>query len=120
MLLMSTEQFNLFFEKMMDGFAYHKIVVDEAGKPVNYIFLEVNKAFEEMTGLKKEKIVGKKVTEVLKGIESDPSDWIGVYGRVALTGVPVQLRVLLDQLAGGSGFLLTVPKKATSLLFLRM
>jgi len=99
MLFMSTEQLNLFFEKMMDGFAYHKIVVDEAGKPVNYVFLEVNKAFEEMTGLKKEKIVGKKVTEVLKGIESDPSDWIGVYGRVALTGVPVQF----ESFAGSVG-----------------
>jgi PAS domain S-box-containing protein len=90
MLFMSTEQFNLFFEKMMDGFAYHKIIVDEASKPVNYVFLEVNKAFEEMTGLKKEKIIGKKVTEVLKGVEKDPSDWIGVYGCVALTGTPVQ------------------------------
>jgi light-regulated signal transduction histidine kinase (bacteriophytochrome) len=26
------------------------------------------------------------VTQVLPGIEADPADWIGVYGRVALTG----------------------------------
>ena len=84
------KQFNMFIDKMLDGFAYHKIVVDKAGKPVDYVFLEVNHAFEEMTALKREKIVGKKATEVLSGIENDPANWIGVYGRVALTGEPVQ------------------------------
>ena len=84
------KQFDMFFEKMMDGFAYHKIVVDKAGKPVDYIFLEVNHAFEEMTELNRERIIGKKVTQVLPGIEKDPADWIGVYGHVALTGEPVQ------------------------------
>ena len=84
------KQFDMFFDRMLDGFSYHKIVVDKAGKPVDYVFLEVNSAFEKMTGLKREKIIGKKVTEVLPGIEKDPADWIGVYGRVALTGEPVQ------------------------------
>ena len=84
------KQFDMFFDKMLDGFAYHKIVVDKAGKPVDYIFLEVNHAFEKMTGLKRERIIGKRVTEILPGIEKDPADWIGVYGKVALTGEPVQ------------------------------
>ena len=84
------KQFDMFFDKMMDGFAYHRIVVDKAGKPVDYVFLEVNHAFEKMTGLKRERIIGKKVTDVLPGIEKDPADWIGVYGKVALTGEPVQ------------------------------
>ena len=84
------KQFNMFIEKMLDGFAYHKIVVDKAGKPVDYVFLEVNHAFEKMTGLKRAQIIGKKVTEVLIGIEKDPADWIGVYGHVALTGEPVE------------------------------
>jgi PAS domain S-box-containing protein len=84
------KQFDMFFDKMLDGFAYHKIVVDKAGKPVDYVFLDVNHAFEKMTGLKREHIIGKKVTEVLPGVEKDPADWIGIYGRVALTGVPVQ------------------------------
>ncbi len=84
------KQFNLFFDKMMDGFGYHKIVVDKSGKPVDYIFVEVNDAFERMTGLKREQIIGKKVTDVLVGIEKDPADWIGIYSKVALTGKPIQ------------------------------
>jgi signal transduction histidine kinase len=84
------KQFDMFFDKMLDGFAYHRIVVDKAGQPVDYVFLEVNQAFEKMTGLKREKIMGKKVTEVLVGIEKDPANWIGVYGKVALMDEPVQ------------------------------
>ena len=83
-------QFNLFFDKMLDGFAYHKIVVDKSGKPVDYVFVEVNHAFEQMTGLKREQIIGKKVTDVLIGIEKDPTDWIGIYGKVALSGEPIK------------------------------
>ena len=89
-LSVDRKQFNLFFEKMLDAFAYHRIVVDKSGKPVDYVFLEVNDAFERLTGLRKEKILGKKVTQILKGIENDPANWIGIYGRVALTGEPAQ------------------------------
>ena len=77
-------------ENMMNGYAYHKMVFDENGKPVDYVFLEVNKAFERLTGLKRDEIIGKKVTEVLPGIEKDPADWIGVYGMVAITGQPIR------------------------------
>ena len=57
---------------------------------MDYIFLEVNEAFERLTGLKRKNILGKPVTEALPGIENDPADWIGVYGRVALTGEPTK------------------------------
>jgi PAS domain S-box-containing protein len=84
------KQFDMFFNKMLDGFAYHKIVIDKVGKPVDYVFLEVNLAFEKLTGLKRQQVIGKTVTSVLPGVEKDPSDWIGVYGKVAITGEPVQ------------------------------
>ena len=84
------KQFDMVIDKMFDGFAYHKIVVDNAGKPVDYVFLEVNHAFEKMTGLKRAHIIGKKVTKVLPGIEKDSADWIGIYGEVALMGKPIQ------------------------------
>jgi signal transduction histidine kinase/PAS domain-containing protein len=73
------------FGRMTDGFAMHRIVCDSNGKPIDYVYLDVNAAYEEMTGLIKEDIIGKRVTEVLPGIERDKVDWIGVYGHVALT-----------------------------------
>ena len=46
---------------------------------VDYIFLEVNADFEEMTGLKRDKVIGKKVTEVLLGIEKSDCGRTDVY-----------------------------------------
>ncbi len=68
------------------AFAYHKIVLDEEGAPCDYVFLQVNKAFEVMTGLRRENILGKKVTEVLPDLRSEKFDYITVYGNVALHG----------------------------------
>jgi PAS domain S-box-containing protein len=85
----SEKNYRSLFENMTSAFAYHKIIVDEDNKPIDYEFLEANPAFEEFTGLKAENIIGKTVKEILPGIENDPGDWIGKYGKVALTGIPV-------------------------------
>ncbi|MFC1614377.1 PAS domain S-box protein [Gemmatimonadota bacterium] len=82
----SEEKYRLLFDNMLDGFAYHEILLDKNGQPVDYRFLEVNSTFERLTGLKRDEVIGKKVTEVLPGIREDEFDWIGVYGKVALTG----------------------------------
>ncbi len=74
------------FNNMTEGFALHEIITDEAGRPCDYRFLDVNPAFERLTGLSPAEVAGKRVTEVLKGIEPD---WIDTYGKVALTGEPV-------------------------------
>lgn len=68
------------------GVAYHKVVLDDQGKPVDYIFLEVNRAFEKMTGLKSKEIVDKRVTEVLPCIRQGDFDWVEYFGKVAVSG----------------------------------
>jgi PAS domain S-box-containing protein len=80
------DSYRLPIENLPDAFAYHQIILDDHGKPVDYLFLETNSAFEDMTGLKRKEIIGKKVTEVLPGIEKAEFDWISIYGHVALSG----------------------------------
>jgi PAS domain-containing protein len=75
-----------FIMKSPFGYACHKVLYGRQGEPEDYIFLEVNPAFEEMTGLKSEAILGKRVTEVLPGIRAGGFDWVAFYGKVALTG----------------------------------
>lgn len=72
-------------ENVPIGYAYHKIILDGSGKPVDYVFLDVNKEFEKLTGLKKSKILNRKVTEVLPNINKN-FDWVAIYSEVALTG----------------------------------
>ncbi|MCF8146881.1 MAG: PAS domain S-box protein [Deltaproteobacteria bacterium] len=86
----SEARYRLLFDHMVNGFALHEIVLDQAGKPVDYVFLEANPAFERLTGLSRNEIIGRKVTEVVPGIEKEAADWIGRYGKVALTGRQTQ------------------------------
>ncbi len=82
----SEAKFRTLFTEMLNGFALHEIILDEEGNPIDYRFLEVNPAFESLTGLKASDIIGRTVKEVLPGIEDD---WIQNYGKVAITGEPV-------------------------------
>ncbi|MBN1118992.1 MAG: PAS domain S-box protein [Bacteroidales bacterium] len=74
------------FSHMNSAFAYHEIILDDNGEPVDYRFLDCNKRFEELTGLKKVDIVGKTVLEVLPGTEKY---WIENFGKVALDRKPI-------------------------------
>lgn len=97
-LKQSEERYHSLFEHMIDGFARHRIILDGKGRPVDYLFLEVNSAFEKQTGLDRKNIIGKRITEVLPGIENDPSDWIGRYAEVALTGKAVRFESYSENL----------------------
>ena len=107
----SEERYRSLFENMSTGFAYHKVITDENNKPIDYKYLEVNPAFEKLTGLKADDMIGKNVTEILPGTENDPADWIGRFGKVGLTGVPLTVEdysAALDRWFKVSGY---SPKK---------
>jgi PAS domain S-box-containing protein len=78
------------FSSMLNGFALHRIIVDAAGQPVDFEYLEANHAFEKMTGLTRKEIIGRRATEVLPGLKKDSFDWIGTYGKVALDNQKMQ------------------------------
>jgi|GEM_PF-632000 len=82
----SEANYRSLFNEMLDGFALHEIICDTHGKPIDYRFLKVNPAFERMTGLKAEEVIGHTVLEVLPNTERH---WIETYGKVALTGEPI-------------------------------
>ena len=85
-LKQSEVRYRALFEHMTEGFALHEIVTDVQGRPVDYRYLEINPAFEKLTGLKRNDLLGRRITEVLPGTEDA---WIERYGRVALTGEPI-------------------------------
>lgn len=84
-LRVSEERYRTLFETMLDGFALHEIILDDQGAPYDYRFLQVNPAFERLTGLSAEQVIGRTAREFLPNLEPR---WIQVYGKVALTGQP--------------------------------
>ena len=82
----SEAKYRALFENMNAGFVLFEVILDSNGKPVDLLVVAANKGFEQTTGLDSKAVTGKRLTEVLPGIESDEADWIGTYGEIALTG----------------------------------
>ena len=74
------------FASMDEGFSIVKILFNEQNKAVDYLFMEVNPAFEKQTGLVS--VTGKRIREVAPNIEDY---WINLYAEVALTGEPARV-----------------------------
>jgi PAS domain S-box-containing protein len=79
----SEEKFRLLVTQMEQGLAVHEAVYNDDGKMVDYRFIEMNANFEKLTGLSREKILGKTVLDVLPETESY---WIEKYSTVVETG----------------------------------
>lgn len=80
-------RFRMLFQNITSGFALHEIILNDEGHPCDYRFLEVNPAFEQLTGLKAQELIGRTVLNVLPNTEHS---WIENYGGVAMTGNPLR------------------------------
>ena len=74
------------FLHMNDGFAYCKVERDDDGKPVDYVFQDVNKAYRRLIGIHDKPIIGRKATELMPSLKQDFFDWLKTCSTVALTG----------------------------------
>ena len=57
----SEKRYKILFENMIHGLAYCKMIFDKKNRPLDFIYLNVNKSFDRLTGLKN--VIGKKKTE---------------------------------------------------------
>jgi PAS domain S-box-containing protein len=97
------------FDSIDEGFCVIELIYADGGRPVDWLYLEVNPGFERHSGMSA--VVGKRISEIIPDLE--PS-WFELYGRVAATRQPVrfqqQVRELSDRWVdlyvmplGGSG-----------------
>ena len=84
-LAQSEERYRSLFEALDAGFCVIEMRFDDAGKPMDYRFVEVNPAFERQTGLTG--AAGRWMRELVPEHEQY---WFDTYGRVALTGKPAR------------------------------
>lgn len=84
-LLASETKFRTLFDKMQEGFALHEIVFDGSGLPLDFRIVDVNPAFERITGVRKPDVIGRTIREIFPTINDD---WIGEYRQVARDGSP--------------------------------
>ena len=85
----SEERYRLLFDSLDEGFCVIEMIFDDAGKPVDYRFLEANPAFVHQTGMAD--AVGKTMREIVPQHEDH---WFETYGDVARTGTPIRFEAL--------------------------
>ena len=86
-------KFKALFELGPIGVAYHRMIYDENGAPFDYYFIDANASYNQLTGVSPK---GMTVRQAFPGIENDPFDWIGNFGRVAKTGETFRFEQLLQ------------------------
>jgi PAS domain S-box-containing protein len=89
------ERYRSLFQHMLSGFAFCRMIF-ENNEPRDFIYLEVNPAFEALTGLKD--VTGKKVSDVIPGIRESNPELFETYGRVSRTGAPEKLVTYVPEL----------------------
>jgi PAS domain S-box-containing protein len=91
----SEERYRSLFENMFEGFAFCKMIY-ENGCPVDFQYIQVNRSFEKMTGLKH--VAGKYVTELIPGIRETNPELFQIYDRVTMTGKTERFETYLPSL----------------------
>ena len=72
------------FENMIDGYAHCRMLYDKQGRPEDFVYLYVNPAFERLSGLRD--VVGKRVSELIPGIQQTNPELLEIFGQAALSG----------------------------------
>lgn len=91
----SEKLYRSLFENMLNGFAYCRMIFED-DQPQDFVYLNVNAAFETLTGLKN--VAGKRVSEVIPGIRQSDPGLFEIYGRVSLSGKPERFEIYVEAL----------------------
>ena len=102
------EHYRSVFKAMLNGLAYCKVLTDGPA-PHDFVYIEVNDAFEALTGLKD--VAGRKASEVIPGIREQDPGLLDLYSEVARTGRPRKFERYVKAL--GEWFAVSVYSPAT-------
>jgi signal transduction histidine kinase len=80
---LSEERYHTLFDSIDEGFCIIEVVFDAQNHAIDYIFIEVNPAFERQTGMVN--AAGKRMRDFVPDHEEY---WFEIYGEIALTGEP--------------------------------
>lgn len=74
-------------EKIQTAVTLCEVVVNDQNQPIDYVFLYANPAFEHFLGISPQDCIGRRVTEIIPGIEQDCVNWIQFFGNVGVNHV---------------------------------
>jgi PAS domain S-box-containing protein len=81
-----TRQYQALLGNMLNGLAHYQLLTDELNNPVDFILLEANHAYYDLTGLAADRVLGCKASEATPWMLKGDIGWLEIYGRAALAG----------------------------------
>lgn len=82
----SEEKYRMLIDNMVPGLAYFKLVKNPEGKVIDYVLVDVNNAYEIMSGRTKEEAIGRLATDINDSILNDGSYFLDLLGSVSQSG----------------------------------
>jgi PAS domain S-box-containing protein len=92
----SEERFHSLFRHMREGVVIHEVIFDSAGTPLDYRLIDVNPAYEVITGISRERAAGSLASE-LYGTGEPP--YLAEFIRPVLTGQPLTFETYFPPMA---------------------
>jgi PAS domain S-box-containing protein len=94
LLLESRTSYCLLFSEMLNGCAVHEAIFDEPGNVIDYVILEINKAYEKFLGVKRDKVIGIRASSLLPAKELNA--WLEIFSPVITTGKSAHYEMYSD------------------------
>lgn len=82
----SFHKYSSLFKTMKSGFVYCNMIEGNSTAIEDFQILEINDAFENITGIEKNILIGQKATAVLKMLSEDVDYWMDIFKEVAFLG----------------------------------
>ncbi|SDI24551.1 ATP-binding protein [Propionivibrio dicarboxylicus] len=76
----SEARFHSLYDSMTEGVALHRLMRDPEGRPIDYLILDTNPAYEGHTGLRAQDVIGKTATQAYGGVP-----FLAEYAQVVTT-----------------------------------
>ncbi len=100
------------------AYAYCRIILDGAGVPVDFEYIEVNASFESLAKIKAGEVIGRRATEIFASVKNGAFDWNGFYGEIALNGGSRELEYFFEPDGGFYKIYVYSPEKYYFIVFL--
>lgn len=85
------------FKNMLEGVAYCRLILGADGAPADWIHLDTNEAYKDLTGARN--VMGNKASEVFPALLDGNTELAAFFGRVAMSGRAEAIDVCVQSLS---------------------
>ncbi len=89
----SQKNYQSLYTSMNEGVAIHEIIYDAEHKPVDYRLIDTNPIYEDILGLKRSDVIGKKASEIY-GTDKPP--YLEIYSQIAESGKSTEFETYFE------------------------